>query len=74
MTAPLVPVPVQAPDAQPFQLAQRAPLGHCALLVHQQGTPAAVHVPDDDVTVSQLPAEQDHASAVEVAVSQSSLS
>jgi len=69
-----VPVPVQAPDAQPFQLAQSAPLGHCELLVHQHGTPVAVHTPVEDVTVSQLPEEQDHASAVEVAVWQSWLS
>jgi hypothetical protein len=69
-----VPVPVQAPEAQPFQLEHRAPLGHCELLVHQHGTPAAVHVPVDEVTVSQLPEEHDHASAVEVAVWQSSLS
>jgi len=69
-----VPVPVQAPDAQPFQFEQRAPLGHCALLVHQHGTPDAVHEPVGDVTVSQLPAEHDQASAVEVAVWQSSVS
>jgi hypothetical protein len=66
--------PLQAPEAQPFQLAQSAPLGHCESLVHQQGTPAAVHVPVAELTVSQLPAEQDHASAVDVYVWQSSLS
>jgi hypothetical protein len=67
-------VPVQAPAAHPFHEAHSAPLGHCALLVHQQGTPAAVQVPLGEETVSQLPAEHDHASAVEVNTSQSSLS
>jgi len=70
----LVPVPVHAPDAQPFHEAHSAPLPHCELLVHQQGTPVAVHVPVGELTVSQLPAEHDQASAVEVAVSQSWLS
>jgi hypothetical protein len=42
--------------------------------VHQQGTPAAVHVPLGDDTVSQLPTGHDHASGVALAVSQASLS
>jgi hypothetical protein len=66
--------PVHAPEAQPSHVAHCAPLGHCELLVHQQGTPAVVHVPVAEVTVSQLPAEHDHASAVEVYVWQSSAS
>jgi hypothetical protein len=69
-----VPFPVQAPDAHPAQLAHWVPLGHCESLVHQQGTPAAVHDPLGDVTLLQLPMEHDHALATDVAVSQSSLS
>jgi hypothetical protein len=69
-----VPLPAQAPDAHPAQLAQRAPLGHCESLVHQHGTPAAVHLALGDATLSQLPIEQDHVFATDVAVSQSSLS
>jgi hypothetical protein len=42
--------------------------------VHQHGTPAAAHAALGDVTSSQLPLEQDHALALDVAVSQSSLS
>jgi len=68
------PVPVQAPEAHPFHDEHSAPLPHCELLVHQQGTPDAVHVPLGEETVSQLPAEHDHALGVDVAVSQSSLS
>jgi hypothetical protein len=68
------PVPEQAPDAQPDQLAHWVPLGHWASLVHQQGTPAEVHVPLGDDTLSQLPSEQDHEFATDVAVRQSSLS
>lgn len=69
-----VPCPVQAPAAHPAQLAHRSPLGHCESLVHQHGTPAAVQDALGDVTSSQLPLEQDHASAVDAIVSQSSLS
>jgi hypothetical protein len=69
------PFPVQAPDdAHPDHDAQSVPLGHCVSLVHQQGTPAAVHGPVGDVTLLQLPIEHDHALATEAAVWQSSLS
>jgi hypothetical protein len=74
LTAPLVPAPLQAPVPHPFHVEHSAPLPHCESLVHQQGVPDAVHVPVGDDTVSQLPAEHDHASAVELAVSQSLLS
>jgi hypothetical protein len=40
------------------------------LLVHQHGTPAAVHVPVDEVTVLQLPIGHAHAPAIDVAVRQ----
>jgi hypothetical protein len=36
--------------------------------VHQQGTPAFVHVPEAEETSLQLPAEHDHAFATLVAV------
>jgi hypothetical protein len=65
---------VQLPDAHPPQVEHRAPPGHCASLVHQQGTPAAVHWPLGEVTLSQLPIEQDNVLATDVAVWQSSLS
>jgi hypothetical protein len=68
------PAAVQAPAAQPAQLAHLAPAGHCASLVHQQGTSAAWHVPVGEVTVLQLPTGHDQLAAVEVAVRQSSLS
>ena len=42
--------------------------------MHQQATPAALHVPVGDVTSSQLPIEQDHAVAADVSDSQSTLS
>jgi hypothetical protein len=42
--------------------------------VHQHGTPAVAHCPVGDATSSQLPIEQDHASATEAAVWQPSLS
>jgi hypothetical protein len=74
LSVPLVPAPLQAPEPHPFHVEHSAPLPHCESLVHQQGVPAAVHVPVGEDTVSQLPAEQDHASAVEVAVSHSLLS
>jgi hypothetical protein len=71
----LVPaLPVQAPDAHPDQAAHWAPLGHCESLVHQHGTPAAVHWPVGDETVLQLPREHDHVLATDVAVLQSSVS
>jgi hypothetical protein len=63
-----VPVPVQAPDAHPAQLPHWVPVGHCASLVHQQGTPAAVHWPLGEDTLLQLPAEHDHALATDFAV------
>ena len=69
-----VPAPEQAPDVHPAQFTQELPLGHCASFVHQHGTPAAVHSPLGDVTLSQLPIEQDHALATDLAVSQSSAS
>ena len=69
-----LPVPLQAPSAHPAQLTHWASPGHCASLVHQHGTPAAVHWPPGDVTLSQLPIEQDQVLATEVAVSQSWLS
>jgi hypothetical protein len=69
-----VPVPVHVPAAQPAHAPHSAPLPHCESLVHQQGMPDAVQVPDGEDTVSQLPPEQDHATATEVAVSQSVLS
>ena len=68
-----VPTPVHAPAAHPAQVAQSPPW-HCASLVHQQGTPAAVHVPPGDVTVEQLPIGQEKALAIEVAVRQLLLS
>jgi hypothetical protein len=74
LSAPLVPAPLQAPDPQPFHVEHSAPLPHCESLVHQHGVPDAVHVPLGEDTVSQLPAEHDHASAVELAVSQFALS
>jgi hypothetical protein len=69
-----VPVPVHAPDAHPAQLPHCAPAGHCESLVHQHGTPVAVHIPLGDDTLLQLPTEHDHAFATDVAVWQSSLS
>jgi len=69
-----VPLPVQLPDVHPAQLAHWAPLGHCESLVHQHGTPAAVHLPLGEDTLSQLPIEQDQALATDVAVTQLSLS
>ena len=68
------PLPEQAPGAHPGPAAHSAPLGHCESLVHQQGTPAAVHEPVGDETLSQLPIEHDHALATEAVVWQSSLS
>jgi hypothetical protein len=65
---------VQAADAHPDHAAHCVPLGHCESLVHQQGTPAAVHWPVGDETLSQLPIEHDHELATEAAVWQSSLS
>lgn len=67
------PLPVQAPDAHPAQLTQRPP-GHSESLVHQHGTPTAVHWPPGDVTSLQLPIAQDHSLAAEVAVWQASVS
>jgi hypothetical protein len=69
-----VPAPEQAPDAQPDQLAQSAPLGHCESLVHQQGTPAAVQLPLGEVTLLQLPTEHVQAVGVAADVSQFSSS
>jgi hypothetical protein len=67
-------VPVQAPDGQPAQAAQWVPDPHCASLVHQHGTPAAAQPPLGDVAVLHVPAAQDQALAMDVAVRQSSLS
>ena len=72
--SPLALAPVHAPDAHPDHVAHSVPLGHCESLVHQHGTPAAVHWPVGDETLSQLPMEHDHALATDVAVWQSSLS
>jgi hypothetical protein len=69
-----VPDPLHAPSAHPAHAAQSVPSGHCASAVHQQGTPAAAHLPLGDDTVSQLPSEHAKVTGVEVAVSQSSLS
>jgi hypothetical protein len=69
-----VPAPVQAPDGQPAQAAQCAPDPHCASLVHQHGTPAAVHALAGDVAVLQAPIGQAQALATDVAVRQSLLS
>jgi hypothetical protein len=69
-----VPVPLQTPDPQPAHDAHIAPLPHCESLVHQHGTPAAVHIPLGDDTLLQLPIEHDHWFAIERVVSQSSLS
>jgi hypothetical protein len=71
---PGVPVPVQAPAPHPAHETQRDPFGHCESLVHQQGTPAALHDPVEEVTSSQLPSEQDHAFATDAVVWQPSLS
>jgi len=68
------PVPVQTPPLHAAQLEHLAPPGHCASLVHQQGTPAEVHMPLCEDTLLQLPIEHDHALATDVAVSQSSAS
>ncbi len=68
------PVPVHASVVHPAHDAHLAPLGHCESLVHQHGTPAAVHVPDEDETLLQLPLEHDQAFPTLAAVSQSSLS
>jgi hypothetical protein len=65
---------VHCPEAHPYQLPHFSPLGHCESLVHQHGTPTDVHLPLGDVTLSQFPVEHDHALAIDVAVSQSSLS
>jgi hypothetical protein len=59
---------VHAPDAHPAQFEHCVSTGHCAFEVHQQGTPAALHVPVDDVTVLQLPSEHAQAVAVDDAV------
>jgi hypothetical protein len=68
-----VPVPVHAlDDVQPAHIAHFPPAGHWESLVHQQGTPAAVHLPLGNVTVLQLPMGHDHAWATEVDVRQSS--
>jgi hypothetical protein len=69
-----VPDPEHCPAAQPAHDEHIAPVGHCESLVHQHGTPADVHIPLDDDTVSQLPAEHDQAFATEVAVSHPSAS
>jgi hypothetical protein len=52
-----VPVPVQAPVAQPAQVTH-CPLAQSASLVHQHETPAASHVTAGDVTSLQLPLVQ----------------
>ena len=67
-----MPVPEQLPAWHPAQVAQSVPLGHSESLVHQHGTPAAVHWPVGDDTSLQLPMGHDHALAVAIAVSQSS--
>jgi hypothetical protein len=59
---------VQAPGPHPAHETQRDPFGHCESLVHQQGTPAALHDPVEEVTSSQLPSEQDHAFATDAVV------
>jgi hypothetical protein len=61
-------------DAHPDHVPHCVPDGHCESLVHKHGTPAAVHVPDGDETLLQLPIEHDQAFATEAAVWQSSLS
>jgi hypothetical protein len=53
-----VPVPVQAPLAQPVQLTH-LPLPHCELLVHQHGVPAVLQVPVGEDTLLQLPIGQE---------------
>jgi hypothetical protein len=68
----LVPAsPVQAPDAHPDQGAHSVPAGHCESLVHQHGTPPAVHWPVGDETLLQLPVEHDQVLATVAAVTQS---
>jgi hypothetical protein len=57
------PEPVHAPEAQPAQLTH-FPLLHWLLAVHQQGVPAAPHVPVDDETLSQLPVEHENVAPV----------
>jgi hypothetical protein len=69
-----VPDPEHDSPAHPAHVEQRVPSGHWVSEVHQQGTPAASHVPLGDETFWQLPLEHDHVWATEVAVSQSSLS
>ena len=65
---------MQAPGSHPAHETQSEAFGHCESLVHQQGTSAAVHVPEEDETLLQLPLEHDQALATLVAVWQSSLS
>ena len=49
-----VPVPVQAPAAQPYQLAHLPP-AHWPSAVHQHGSPPAEHVPEGELTLLQFP-------------------
>jgi hypothetical protein len=59
LNASVVPVPsaVHAPE-HPAHVAH-AWLSHCVFAVHQQATPDALHVPDDDATLLQLPGVHD---------------
>jgi hypothetical protein len=61
--------PVQLPTAQPAQLPHTSP-EHSPSLVHQQGTPAPLHVPAVLVTFEQLPAAQAQASGEALRISQ----
>jgi hypothetical protein len=65
-------LPVQAADAHPDQPAHFVPPGHWESLVHQHGTPSAVHWPVGDETLLQLPVEHDQVLATVTAVRQSS--
>jgi len=50
------------------------PFEHCASLVHQHATPAAVHVPVGEATSLQLPVEQAQPVVADVSRSQFALS
>jgi hypothetical protein len=73
LSASGVAVPVHAPAGQPAQFTQRPP-EHCESPVHQHGTPALLHVPLGEATLSQVPAEQDQALAADVMSAQSTAS
>jgi hypothetical protein len=64
-----VPVPLQAPVAQPAHETQ-LPLAHCASLVHQQGMPAPSQAAVGLVTLLQLPIAQAYVAAAATTLAQ----